>query len=70
MSGNLLIFAGKTTSLYKMAPEQYKTILTKTVSKKTRKAEPSTQLKIDKEAKIFSKTCLHFFKMPQEIFLK
>ena len=37
MSGNLLIFAGQTTNLYEMAPEQYKTILTKTVTKKTEK---------------------------------
>ena len=38
-SENLLIFADKTTNLYEMTPEQYKTILTNNVRKTYRKAE-------------------------------
>ena len=55
-SENLLIFADKTTNIYKMTPEQYKTILTKNVTKTYRKAERSTQLNINREAKTISKT--------------
>ena len=55
-SENLLIFADKTTNLYEMTPEQYKTILTNNVRKTYQKAERSTQLTIDREAKTFSKT--------------
>ena len=55
-SENLLIFADKTTNLYEMTPEQYKTILTKNVVETYRKAEQSTQLHIDREAKTISKT--------------
>ena len=55
-SENLIIFADKTTNLYEMTPEQYKTILTNNVTKTYRKAERSTQLTIDREAKTFSKT--------------
>ena len=39
-----------------MTPEQYKTILTKNVTKTYRKAERSTQLNINREAKTISKT--------------
>ena len=39
-----------------MTPEQYKTILTNNVTKTYRKAERSTQLTIDREAKTISKT--------------
>ena len=39
-----------------MTPEQYKTILTNNVTKTYRKAERSTQLNIDREAKAISKT--------------
>ena len=52
-SENLLIFAGKTTSLYEMTPQQYKTTY--------RKAERSTKLDIDREAITISKT-LHLEK--------
>ena len=38
-SENLLIFADKTTNLYEMMLEQYKTILTNNVTKTYRKAE-------------------------------
>ena len=55
-SENLLIFADKTTNIYKMTPEQCKTILTKNVTKTYRKAERSTQLNINREAKTISKT--------------
>ena len=55
-SENLLIFADKTTNLYEMTPESYKTILTNNVTKTYRKAERSTQLKIHREAKAISKT--------------
>ena len=41
-SENLPIFADKTTNLYEMTPEQYKTILTNNVTKTYRKAERST----------------------------
>ena len=58
-SENLLIFADKTTNLYEMTPEQYKTILTNNVTKTYRKAERSTQITIDREAKTISKT-LHW----------
>ena len=44
-----------------MTPEQYKTILTNNVTKTYRKAEQSTQLNIDREAKTISKT-LHLEK--------
>ena len=54
-SENLLIFADKTTNLYEMTPEQYKTIVTNNVTKIYRKAERSTQLNIDREAKAVSK---------------
>ena len=60
-SKHLLIFADKTTNLYEMTPEQYKTILTNNVTKTYRKAEQSTQLNIDREAKTISKT-LHLEK--------
>ena len=39
-----------------MTPEQYKTILTHNVTKTYRKAERSTQVNIDREAKTISKT--------------
>ena len=52
---NMFIFAGKSTNLYEMAPEQYKTILTTNVTKIYRKAERSTLLNIDREAKQFPK---------------
>ena len=55
-SENLLIFADKTTNIYKMTPEQYKAILTKNVTKTYQKAERSTQLNINEEAKTISKT--------------
>ena len=55
-SENLLIFADKTTNIYKMTPEQCKTILIKNVTKTYRKAELCTQLNINKEAKTISKT--------------
>ena len=55
-SKHLLIFADKTTNLYEMTPEQYKTILTNNVTKTYRKAERSTRLNIDREAKTISKT--------------
>ena len=58
-SENLLIFADKTTNLYEMIPEQYKTILTNNVTKTYRKGEQSTQITIDREAKTISKT-LHW----------
>ena len=62
-----------------MTPEQYKTILTNNVTKTYWKAERSTQLNIDKEAKIIfktlqlekknrtlcRKTCLHLIKRSQ-----
>ena len=32
LSKNLLIFAGKTTNLYEMTPEQYKTILSNNIN--------------------------------------
>ena len=51
-SENLLIFDYKTTNLYEMTPEQYKT---NNVTKTYRKAERSTQLNIDREAKTISK---------------
>ena len=38
-SENLFIFADKTTNLYEMMLEQYKTILTNNVTKTYRKAE-------------------------------
>ena len=41
-SENLFNFADKTTDLYEMTPEQYKTILTNKVTKTYRKAELST----------------------------
>ena len=53
---NLLIFTDNTTNLYEMTPDQYKIILTNTVTKTYRKAERSTQLNIDREAKAISKT--------------
>ena len=49
-------FADKTTNLYEMTLEQYKTILTNNVRKTYRKAEQSTKLNIDREAKTISKT--------------
>ena len=54
-SENLLIFADKTTNLYEMIPEQYKTILTNNVTKIYQKAEQSTQLNVDRETKQFPK---------------
>ena len=54
-SENLLIFTDKTTNLYEMAPEQYKTILTNNATKTYRKAERSTQIIIDRKAKQFPK---------------
>ena len=54
-SENLLIFADKTTNLYEMTPEQYKTILTNNTTKTYRKAERSTQIIIDRKAKQFPK---------------
>ena len=39
-----------------MISDQYKTILTNDVTKKYRKTERSTQLNIDREVKIISKT--------------
>ena len=75
-SENLLIFADKTTNLYEMTPEQYKTILTNNVTKTYRKAERSTQLNIDREAKTISKTLQlekrmeHYAEWPAFISLK
>ena len=56
LSENLLIFADKTTNLYEMTPEEYKTIVTNNVTKTYLKAKRITQLNIDREAKIISKT--------------
>ena len=53
---NLLILADKTTKLYEMTLEQYKNILTNNVTKTYRKADRSTQLKIDREVKTISKS--------------
>ena len=77
-SENLLIFADKTTNLYEMTPEQYKTIRTNNVAKTYWKAERSTQITIDREEKTISKTlqlennetlcpktCLHLIKRLQ-----
>ena len=64
-SENLHIFADKTTNLYEMTSEQYKTILPNNVTKTYRKADQSTQLNIDREAKTISKTCLHLIKRSQ-----
>ena len=55
-SSKTCFFADKTTNLYEMTLEQYKTILTNNVRKTYRKAEQSTQLNIDREAKTISKT--------------
>ena len=55
-SENLFIFADKTTNLYEMMLEQYKTILTNNVTKTYRKAEWSTQLNINRETKTIFKT--------------
>ena len=55
-SENLFIFADKTTNLYEMILEQYKTILTNNVTKTYRKAERSTQLNINRETKTIFKT--------------
>ena len=60
-SENLLIFAGKTTNVYEMTPEQYKTILSNNVTKACRKVEQGTQLNINREAKTIFKT-LHLKK--------
>ena len=54
-SKNLLIFAGNTTNLYEMTPEQYKTILSNNIRNTYWKAEQSTQLNINREAKQFPK---------------
>ena len=56
LSENLLIFADKTTNLYEITPEQYKTVLTNNVTKTYRKAERGTQLSINRETKTISKT--------------
>ena len=55
-SENLLIFTKRTTSLYAMTPEQYKIILTNNVMKTYQKAELSTRLNINREAKAIYKT--------------
>ena len=55
-SENFLILADKTTNLYEMTPEQCRAILTNNVTKTYRKAERSTRLNIDREAKTISKT--------------
>ena len=55
-SENLLIFADKTTNIHEMTPWTVKNILTNNVTKTYRKAERSTQLNIDREAKTISKT--------------
>ena len=60
-SENLLIFTDRTINLYEMTPEQHKTILTNNVTKTYQKAERSTQLNIDREAKTIPKT-LHLEK--------
>ena len=39
-----------------MTPEQFKTILTNNITKTYRKAERSTQININREAKTISKT--------------
>ena len=57
----MLIFAENTTNLHEMTPEEYKFILTSNVTKTYRKAERSTQLNIEREAKIIS-TTLHLEK--------
>ena len=54
-SENRLIFADRATNLYKMTPEEYKTILTNNVTKIYRKAERSTRMKIDRKAKTISR---------------
>ena len=62
-----------------MTPEQFKTILTNNITKTYQKAERSTQINIDREAKTISKTlqlekkngtlcrktCLHLIKRSQ-----
>ena len=55
LSENLPLFAHKTTNLYEMTPEQYKTILSNNVTKTYRKTKRSTQLNIDREAKTIFK---------------
>ena len=54
-SRNLLMFADKTTNLYEMPPDQYKTLLNNDITKTYRKVDSNAKWNIDKEAKKLSK---------------
>ena len=55
-SRNLLVFPDKTTNLYEMPPDQYKTLLNNNITKTYRKADSNAKRNIDnKEAKKLSK---------------
>ena len=54
-SRNLPVFADKTTNLYKMPPDQYKTLLNNNITMTYRKANSNAKRNIDKEAKKLSK---------------
>ena len=75
-SENLLVFARKTTNLYEMIPEQYKTILSNNITKAYRKTKGRTQRNIDREAKTifkplqFEKRVKHYAERPAFISLK
>ena len=50
-SRNLLLFADKTTNLYEMPTDQYKTLLNNNITKTYRKADYNAKRSIDNEAK-------------------
>ena len=49
------MFANKTTNLYEMPPDQYKTLLNNNITKTYRKVNSNTKRDIDKEAEKLSK---------------
>ena len=54
-SGNLLVFADKTTNLYEMLPDQYKTLLNNNITKMYHKVDSNAKLNIDKELNLEDK---------------
>ena len=54
-SRNLLVFADKTTNLYEMLPDQYKTLLNNNITKMYHKVDSNAKLNINKELNLEDK---------------
>ena len=53
-SGNMFVFADKTSNIYDMPSSQYTKLLHENITKSYQKSDPSIKRKIDKEAKLLA----------------